>query len=354
MNFRKFNPSCYHQWWPLILTAGFLILSVAGCSGAENPSDTAPMPVISTAETVDEIGQPASSEEVIASPALDPSPTAEPPAVTTEPLTPTPQPTTPLTTATPETNIDQGIAAILRAGFQPRIHARYPSPDGTLEAQVLIYDCTAVIEGQENALDILRVVNLNDEESIQEVDSQFQYCGGLGGFGLSGLFWSPSGRYFYYTDAREGGPDGCGFWTRPFRRVDATDWSMEVIGGGPQSTDGNRLAVWNDGDLAIWDIDGEEIGRIEVAMGDQTLGPIAWSPDDRFVAYLQADQFCVPSRSTVVVVDVAGMSPQVLLAGDDPLVQDIAWYGPDQLILSIGEGKYKLLDIVTGELTDRP
>ena len=40
------------------------------------------------------------------------------------------------------------------------------------------------------------------------VETQLLYCGGIGASGLEGKFWSPDSRFFYYTNAREGWPDG--------------------------------------------------------------------------------------------------------------------------------------------------
>lgn len=271
-----------------------------------------------------------------------------------EPATPAPEPTMTGSAADSGTNLEAGIEALLRAGFQPRILARYPSPDVRTEAQVLVYDCTTVVEGQENALDVLRIVNLENQETIQEIDSQLQYCGALGGYGLGGLFWSPSGRFFYYTDAREGTPDGCGYWTRPISRFDTASSTTQDLGGGPQSGDGSRLATWQNGELVVWEIDGEEVGRVAAAVPEHALGPIVWSPDNQSLVYLQADQFCVPNQSTLVLVNPADMSSQVLLTSESPAYQDVAWYGPDQLVLADGQGGRKFLVVATGELKDSP
>lgn len=320
----------------------FLLL-VAGCS--------------SPSATVELSTQPAATSSPVEPTAIPPqiaSATPESATVVPEPPTPAPEPTATGTAEESETNLEEGIEALLRAGFQPRILARYPSPDGSVEGQVLIYDCTTIIEGQENALDVLRIVSMENQEVVQEVDSQLQYCGALGGFGLGGLFWSPSGRYFYYTDAREGQPDGCGYWVRPISRFDREDGTTQDLGAGPQSSDGSRLATWQGGDLVVWEIDGGELGRVAAAIPEQALGPIAWSPDDQYLVYLQADQFCSPNQSTLVRVNVADMSSEVLLASEAPAFQDVAWYGPDQLVLADGQGGRKFFEPATGELTDSP
>ncbi|MFO7661587.1 MAG: hypothetical protein R6X18_03230 [Chloroflexota bacterium] len=343
----------------LLITISTTIMLLAACAdnaGVSNEGVVATVPATADGVVEAETNIPP-AETATDSP--EPAATATPlPAVeATEPPTPTPAPTEVPAEPEEDNNIEQGIAAILALGYEPRVHARYPSPEGSTEAQVLIYDCTTIIEGQENALDVLRIVDSNSGEIVQEVTSQFQYCGGLGAFGLGGLYWSPSGRFFYYTNSREGLPDGCGFWTRPVSRVDTTDWSIEELGGVALSQGGDKLAGWDGPELVMWDVDGKETGRIEVAREDAAKGPIVWSPGDEYVAYLLAKQFCVPdtdNESTVVIVDVSDMSEEVLLTSDSPAHQDIAWYGPEQLILADGLGGRWFLDVATGEVNERP
>jgi hypothetical protein len=101
-------------------------------------------------------------------------------------------------TSTPDTPAT--IAALER----PNLLESYPSPDESWWAEVIRYDCVETDEGQEMAMDVLWLVRPGWQETV--VDRQVQYAG-LGAPGLGGLFWSPEGRYFYYTTAR-GGPDG--------------------------------------------------------------------------------------------------------------------------------------------------
>lgn len=75
----------------------------------------------------------------------------------------------------------------------------------------MIYDCVPVGAVEENAYEQLKLIQI-DNSVAKIVDNQLRSCGGLGAFGLAGLFWSPNSSYFYYTNAREGVPDGCGYW----------------------------------------------------------------------------------------------------------------------------------------------
>ena len=155
------------------------------------------------------------------------------------------------------------------------------------------------------------------------------------------MFWSPSGRYFYYTTARQGVPDGCGYWSRPLSRVDTADGSVADLGSGPVSTDSRLLAVWDERDLVVYDIDGGEFGRSAAIDPAAALGPIAWSPDGGSLAYLQAGMFCIPDQSgptTVARVDLPGMVSRVLLRSVDPAFQTAAWDEAATLLLDDDTG----------------
>jgi hypothetical protein len=226
--------------------------------------------------------------EVISSVTATPEPT-----VTLTPIPPptltstfTPGPTQPLSaTPTPD------LAATVIALSQPRSHAAYPSPDGEWQAEVVIYECVQVNEESINAYEQLKLSRVS-QGTEQVVDSQLLFCGGLGAYGLEGLFWSANNRYFYYTNAREGVPDGCGYWQRPVIRVDVTNQQVEALGRGTVSPDGTKLATWQDRELVVWDANQGEIGRATAAVQDIGPGSIVWSPDSRALVYLQVASYC--------------------------------------------------------------
>jgi hypothetical protein len=160
------------------------------------------------------------------------------PAGAAQTLSPTPiVATIEAATATPQSpaegatlGADETIEFITTT-VEPRLHDSYPSPDGKWKAEVVIYDCTPVDapnEGgpEENSFEQLVLTNVQ-EGTQQVVDTQLINCGGLGAFGLEGLEWSEDSRYFYYTDAREGVPDGAGEWTRPVWRLEAATMAIE-------------------------------------------------------------------------------------------------------------------------------
>ncbi len=277
------------------------------------------------------------------------APTAAPTATVVFDATPT-RPPSPHVTSPPATP-EPDFAATLVAGTPPRLFASYPSLDGALRAEVVIHDCTPLAGEQAFAYDILRVVDTATGET-RFVDGQLQACGGLGAFGLGGLFWSASGRFFYYTKAREGVPDGCGFWTRPISRADTSTWTTADLGGGPVSPDGRLLAVWAERELVVYETDGGEVGRAPAADA-LALGPIAWSPDGRALAFVQAEMFCAPGGSgvtTVSRVEVPAMAGRVLLRSDDPAIQTIAWDEANELRLWDDAGREWRLDANGGEL----
>lgn len=124
--------------------------------------------------------------------------------------TPSPKPTM-TSTATPDyvatqnfietASIDSIISTI-----QPTLLADYPSPDGKWRVEVIRYDCTNYSYEDHVgiiAYEQLKLINLSDG-ARKVIADQRQNCGGLGAYGLDGLYWSPNNRYFYYDNSREG------------------------------------------------------------------------------------------------------------------------------------------------------
>lgn len=333
-----------------------------GCASLGQPAMTTPAPLPAT-----ETALPAATMPPTASrPADSPSPagdaaTVTPPPVQSDtpaptPSAPEPEPTVLVATAEPSVTAEPDIAATLVAGGAPRLYASYPSPDGALRAEVLIHDCAPLADGQEYAYDRLQVTNAATDETWF-IDGQLQACGGLGAFGLAGLFWSPSGRFFYYTEAREGVPDGCGYWSRPISRVDVADRTTADLGGGPLSPDGTRLAVWDERDLVVYEIDGDEIGRVAAASPQAALGPIVWSPEGDALVYLQAAMFCIAGESgatSVVRVEVPALTSEILLRSTSPALQSVAWDAPIALDLVDDTGARWQYDFYSEELTRLP
>ena len=311
----------------LLLLLVALILPVAACSSAAN------------VQHATGTGVPASTKMVdTATPSLTPRPAAE--------------------TATSTQDFNVTMTAIVNAvmtASQPRLHASYPSPDNRWRVEIIIFDCVEIGGVQTNAYEQLMLIEVSTGAS-QVMDSQLQFCGGLGAIGLAGRFWSSNGRYFYYTDARDGVPDGlCSYWEPPLFRLDVTNGNSEYLGIGPLSPDNTKLAAWQDTDLVVWSLNEGEIARSAAMRAEAVRGPIAWSPDGEALVYLQTEDYCSPSgKSYVVWLKLPALNPELLLESTTPTLIGITWDDPDRINLSDEDGKTWMYDFGTKELQPVP
>ncbi|MDQ2690866.1 MAG: hypothetical protein M3Y68_02420 [Chloroflexota bacterium] len=273
-------------------------------------------------------------------------------------------------TSTPTANLEatqfavtsSAIAAAIMTEQAPRLFDSYPSPDEDWRAEVVIYDCISVDPASvdENAYEELRVINVGSGES-NVIDTQLQYCGGLGAAGLEGLFWSPNSRYFYYTDGREGVPDGCGgYWQRPILRYEISTSGTEELGGGPLSPDGTKLATWQGKDLVIWDVnEGEELGRVSYDIANLELesgpGAIVWSPDNQALVYMLVESYCpLSGQSAIVHVDLSTLEQSVVLESETPTFGDAVWTEAEEITLFDESGNQWVYTFETRELEPLP
>jgi hypothetical protein len=242
------------------------------------------------------------------------------------------------------------IAKAVVAASQPKIHASYLSPDKKWRAEVIFYACVKVWGAGENAYEQLKLIEASSGiEKI--VDSQLQYCGGVGAYGLGGLFWSPNSRYFYYTSAREGVPNGCGYWERPVIRFDTVNRSLAYLGGGPVSPDKTKIATWQEHKIVVWDLDQGEIARASAIAPTATVGPLTWSPDSGALVYVQTTFNCFPLGKTYVVrLDLPELTSTLLLESEAPSFNGVIWDAPNRLRLFDEQGKEWRYNFVTKEL----
>ncbi len=288
--------------------------------------------------------------------AVAPTPTA---AVATPTITPTPWPT-----ATPGPSPTPAPAALLAAAGPPRLAAVLPSPDEALRAEVLVYDCAPISdaalgsEPQPMALEIMRVIDPVGETEYQ-IDSQLLSCGGLGAFGLEPLAWAADGSVLWYTTAREGGPDGaCRPWARPMTRVDLPAWSAVTLEQAAVSPDGTKVAGWLNGELLVFALDGQEVGRAVPAALPPNVGPPVWSPDGSALAYLQFSSFCgeTAGESAVVLVDATTLESRVLITQSAPEFESVGWSETGQQLILPGlldQGQW-VYDLASGTLQVAP
>jgi hypothetical protein len=247
------------------------------------------------------------------------------------------------------------VNAILTA--EPgRVYKSYLSPDRKWKAEIRVYDCVQVntaTDADENAYDQLKVMEVNSKEE-HVADSQLQNCGGLGAAGLEGLYWSSNSQSFYYTDARVGIPDGCGYWEKPVLRWDVNTLQTEELGAGPLSPDQRKIATWQGKEIVIWDINmGAEIGRIspDILNAEMWTGPIVWSPDSQAFVYLQPESFCpLSGNSRVVRVDLPTLKQTTLLESQAPTFGSAHWDKLNELRLFDENGKQWTYDFRTQKL----
>jgi hypothetical protein len=260
------------------------------------------------------------------------------PVTRTAPPTGTPvlEPTaTPTLILTPASN---NVGAVVAAD-QRQILESHLSPDGRWHAEVVAYECLQDGEADEGSMvEQLTLTHVSDGKRTT-VDSQQISCSlGLGAYGLGSWFWSSNSRFFYYTDAREGVPDGGGSfcWDRPLIRLDVTDGSTIRLGKiWAPSPEGTTVAMGQEDDLVLWDLDQGEIARTSVLLPEAEVCDIAWSPDGRTLAYLQTPcPFCFPGEFHVVSFDVRESRHSMLLKREDIGFASIQWKTAGQIRLS--------------------
>ena len=312
-----------------------LALLLTACDGQFPGLNSAPPTLAATTMAVDTPADAGAATPVMAA-TVPPAPTLTPEPTITPGPSPTPAP-----------------EALLAAAAAPRLRAILPSPDELLRAEVVAYDCAAVGDDPNpRSLEVLRIV---DPATVTEyqLDSQLINCQGLGAFGLEPLAWGASGRTFYYSPEREGGPDGaCRPWVRSVVRVDLADWSLTRLEQAASSPDGTKIAGWRNGELIVYAIDGGELGRSAAAALPPYAGPPVWSPDSQSLAYLQYTNQCGggAGESAVVLVEGNGAATRVLLTSSTPEFQALEWPESGRLLLTGTDNSRWVYDLATGQL----
>ncbi|MEP6896726.1 MAG: hypothetical protein ABI986_14065 [Chloroflexota bacterium] len=199
--------------------------------------------------------------------------------------------------AAPSTEIATStIQAIISTIARSRI-AEHPSPDRKWSVAVDRYECSSSSNAGDTAriaYEQIRLIDLsNSKETV--IADQIQNCDGLGMFGFSGLYWSPSHRYFYYNDSREGQPDGgCGnYFSPPLYRLDTKTMDVIKLESGFLSPDGQKLVMWHKQEIIIWDLDQGEVGSVTPSESKLFNGRLWWSQKSDSVLFLQTEFECV-------------------------------------------------------------
>ena len=248
------------------------------------------------------------------------------------------------------------IAQTVVATVQPRLYASYPSPDGEWRVDILIYDCAQIqFDADPNAYEQMNLIQMNGSSETM-VDSQLQNCGGVGAYGLGGLYWSPNSQYFYYTYARESFPDGaCGYWARPIKRVDVITREAQSVGSGHLSPDKTKLVFWEENEIILWSLDEGEIGRVSAMVPDAFKGQITWSPDGNSLAYLQTELDCYPfGKSYVTRLRLRPLIQDLLLESESPGFGFLVWDAPYRISLVDDQGNKWRYNLASKDLRRAP
>ena len=144
----------------------------------------------------------------------------------------------------------------------------------------------------------------------------------------------------------------CWYWERPIDLIDTQRGEVRPLGGGPDSPDGARVALWQEHDLVIWEYDLGEIQRVPAWREDAYVGPKAWAPDSRQLVYLQSAANCMTSaESTLVRVDVVSGVQTELLRSVELGFAYVDWVEPNALKLRTFNGEEWNLRLSTGHLS---
>ena len=333
-----------------ILAYLITVLLLAGCTAQPGTQTDSRTPTL----------QPATATTGAKNTATPPVASQTPSPYPTTTHTPTPFVPTETPTYEPDLSGTATVQAVVTA-YPPQIRTSYPSPDQKWRAEVVVYnECPQTIADSEammdrNSYEALKLINLTDG-SERVVEDELLYCGGIGAGGLDGLFWSANSRYFYYTDAAFGMPDGCGaFWQRPTWRLDVTTFNSEGR-SGTLSPNHDLIAGWSANEIVVWEINSDQTTHLAAAGSEGSIIGLAWSPDEQAIAYLQMvmdpASDCLPAGKTRVVrVDLSSGKQEVVLVADAPGYDGISWDTPDSLQLSDLQGNIWRYNFVTHEVT---
>lgn len=245
------------------------------------------------------------------------------------------------------------VVKTLLTTVTPKVYRSYHSPDGKWLAQIIQFPCTKVRTEPESWPDAYEILRIND----QEVGSVYYFCGGQGAYGFEGKFWTPDNRFFYYTDAREGWPDGGYPWRRPISRFDTATGKRETLHIAEFSPDRQRIAGGQGTDLVVWEVYGETVRHFSgLPAGQKPFGVIwsAWSPDKRRLAYL-TQTYCqdtYPCPTTLHLIDTQTWQQTQLLDQSAAPMLTVEWKGPNTLGLWGADFQSTwLFDLKTNTLT---
>lgn len=208
------------------------------------------------------------------------------------------------------------IIEAVMAAASPQVLQVMPSPSGAVEAVITRYPCAAVGLDSDMAYERL---DLRDTATgaLTVVTDRLIACGGLGAYGLAITRWTEDERYLYFSDGREGTPDGAAALYEPLWRAAAADGRVEALANGRIAPNGAWVVLWGQDSITLLPLSADLIAgrRFELAPDALSLTELVWLPDSSGVVYFQTDNVNLPLTSAVTLLDVATGVQRVLLGG---------------------------------------
>lgn len=200
---------------------------------------------------------------------------------------------------------------------EPNIIQNLLSPDEQFSVQVDARDCVVVEEMGSYAYETLTLIDTQSGVT-QLITDQLISCGGLGAFGLWALHWSNDGSQLYFTDAREGVPDGLvSAWSPPISRVNIETLEVERLGQAQFSPERQWIAFQDGTGITISSIDASVTEAFPLLLSDMMITQMIWLPDSSAVMIIYADMPYASTESAVVLIDISTFEQTVLYSTTD-------------------------------------
>lgn len=154
------------------------------------------------------------------------------------------------------------------------------------------------------------------------------------------FYWSPTGRYFYFTYDEH--PDGDTTFVNgsDLRRVDLANGKTQLIhsfaGYWISLSPSERFVAYinkYNNKLGIRDINTQSTHEVRLQLPFYIAGSIIWRPDERFLVLTLINIDEAKGKSAIIKVDTRSFAQTVLLTFDDRNLQTINWTKSGSILL---------------------
>ncbi len=186
------------------------------------------------------------------------------------------------------------------------------SPDGSWKAEALLAFFTGEIYAFD---DYTRLTVTRGSDNLWWMPYEEWTEGGLGDTFLSDFYWSPEGRYLYFTHRGSTHPCGYPFATN-LHRVDLEDGSLLeipltglLLGDISISPDVSKVAYRTEGGILVYDFKDGTSRVLDYPWPPGfgfIVGGYAWSPDGKELGFTLTEPLCdspEPPSDTVTILD---------------------------------------------------